>query len=142
MQASVSIGLGSGDIILLGDQRHIVPGEKGIGDKIDVVHVRTDHPYPGHIMDVCFYAFEGKRQMPPFEFVQNAGCPLQPGADRTDGIALVAYFEFRIQHFKFGSDFLHGAGIGHHEFFVAHNRADHQFGLLQHSVQGRICKRT
>ena len=50
--------------------------------------------------------------------LQDAGLAFQPGFDRTDGIAFIPDFEFRVQNFEFSIYFLDCAFITHHQRLI------------------------
>ena len=114
MKTAVAVGLGILDIVFSLDQPNIVLLGQGIGQKINIVNIRTYHSYPCNVIQIIFYIFPCRRQSQFCHLFQNAHLALQTGLNGTDRVSFIPDFKLRVQHLKLCVDLFDRTGISHH----------------------------
>ena len=118
MQATVAVGLGVPDVVLLLHQLYVILFQKGFGEHVDIGGIGADDPHSRYIEDILLYAFGAHGEASPVQLIKEAFRGLESGFYGFNGVTVVFEGKLLVKDLELGLHLHHGALIVCHQFSI------------------------
>ena len=138
MKASVAVGLGLGNVILLFNQLDVVLTDERLGDAVNVVHIGAYHADAGDVIEMRLNALAADLPSLALQFFDDAEPAFQARLNRADGIALVFQLEFGVQYLQLRAYLAYCGGIVEHQLLEVEHGVKYLIGVLHDGLLYRF----